>query len=40
MQTYEVLTRKLFAANEPVARYRPLIALDKVEMGTGIVIPD
>jgi DNA-binding Lrp family transcriptional regulator len=40
MRTYEALTRKLFATNDLVARYRTLIALDKVKTGTGIVIPD
>lgn len=40
MRTYEALTRKLFATNDRVARYRTLIALDKVKTGTGIVIPD
>ena len=40
MRAYEALTRKLFANNELVDRYRTLIALDRVKAGTEIVIPD
>lgn len=40
MRTYEALTRKLFATNDLVARYRTLIALDKVKTGSRIVLPD
>lgn len=40
MRAYEALTRKLFATNDLVARYRTLIALDRVKTGTEIVIPE
>lgn len=40
MRAYEALTRKLFATNDLVDRYRTLIALDRVKTGTEIVIPD
>lgn len=39
MQAYERLTRRLFAENELVDRYRTLIALDRVKADTAIVIP-
>ena len=40
MRAYEALTRKLFATNELVDRYRTLIALDRVKTGSEIVIPE
>lgn len=39
MPTYEGLTRRLFAENEPVVDFRTLMALDRVKTGTAIVIP-
>jgi len=39
MQAYERLTRRLFAENELVDRFRTLIALDRVKADTAIVIP-
>ena len=39
MTAYEDITRRLFAQNESVARYRSLIALDRVKAGSSIVIP-
>lgn len=39
MQAYERLTRRLFAENELVDRYRTLIALDRVKTDTAIVVP-
>ena len=39
MQAYERLTRRLFAENELVDRYRTLIALDRVKTDTAVVIP-
>ncbi|EPY00225.1 Lrp/AsnC family transcriptional regulator [Magnetospirillum fulvum] len=39
MRAYERLTRRLFAENELVDRYRTLIALDRVKTDTAIVIP-
>ena len=39
MPAYEETTRRLFAQNSAVARYRSLIALDRVKTGTEIVIP-
>jgi Lrp/AsnC family transcriptional regulator, leucine-responsive regulatory protein len=39
MPAYERLTRRLFAENELVDRYRTLIALDRVKTDTAIVIP-
>lgn len=38
MRCYERLTRRLFAENELVERYRTLIALDRVKADTSIVI--
>lgn len=37
--TYEETTRRLFAQNEAVASYRSLIALDRVKVGSDILIP-
>jgi Lrp/AsnC family transcriptional regulator, leucine-responsive regulatory protein len=39
MRAYEALTRELFAENECIASYASLIALDRVKVDTGIVIP-
>lgn len=39
MRAYEALTRELFAENDCVASYASLIALDRVKVDTGIVIP-
>ncbi len=39
MRTYERLTRRLFAENESVKSYRSLIALDRVKVETGLVVP-
>ena len=39
MRAYEALTRELFAENDCVAAYASLIALDRVKVDTGIVIP-
>ena len=40
IHAYEALTRKLFATNDLVDRYRTLIALDRVKAVTEIVIPE
>ena len=40
MRSYEALTRRLFAENELVDRYRTLVALDRVKADTALVIPD
>ena len=37
--THEETTRRLFAQNEAVASYRSLIALDRVKVGSDILIP-
>lgn len=39
MREYEALTRRLFAENDLVERYRTLVALDRVKTGTALVIP-
>ncbi|WP_132387242.1 Lrp/AsnC family transcriptional regulator [Novosphingobium sp. PhB165] len=39
MRAYEALTRELFAENDCIASYGSLIALDRVKVDTGIVIP-
>lgn len=39
MRAYEALTRELFAENDCVASYASLIALDRVKVDGGIVIP-
>lgn len=39
MRAYERLTRRLFAENELVDRFRSLIALDRVKADSSIVIP-
>lgn len=39
MRSYEGLTRRLFAENELIERFRTLVALDRVKTGTAIVIP-
>lgn len=39
MRAYSRLTRRLFAENDLVDRYRTLIALDRVKTDTAIVIP-
>jgi DNA-binding Lrp family transcriptional regulator len=39
MRAYERLTRRLFAENELVDRYRTLIALDRVKTDTAMVVP-
>lgn len=39
MRSYEALTRRLFAENDLVERYRTLIALDRVKADTTLVIP-
>lgn len=36
MRSYEALTRSLFAENELVARYRTLVALDRVKADTAL----
>jgi len=38
MRAYEALTRRLFAENEIVDRYRTLMALDRVKTGASLVI--
>lgn len=40
MPAYEALTRRLFNANEAVASFRSLIALDRVKTSSEIVIPE
>lgn len=39
MRSYEALTRRLFAENDLVERYRTLIALDRVKADPAIVVP-
>jgi DNA-binding Lrp family transcriptional regulator len=39
MRAYEALTRRLFEESELVARYRTLVALDRVKTDTEIIIP-
>ena len=39
MRSYEALTRRLFAENDFVERYRTLIVLDRVKADTSFVIP-
>lgn len=39
MRTYEALTRRLFAENDFVERYRTLVALDRVKADTAVVVP-
>jgi len=39
MREYEALTRRLFAENPLVDRYRTLIALDRVKADTALAIP-
>lgn len=39
MHTYEALTRRLFAENDLVERFRTLVALDRVKTDTSVVIP-
>lgn len=39
MRAYEALTRRLFAENELVDRFRSLIALNRVKADTAVVIP-
>jgi Lrp/AsnC family transcriptional regulator, leucine-responsive regulatory protein len=39
MRAYEGLTRRLFAENELIARFRTLVALDRVKADTAIVVP-
>lgn len=39
MRTYEALTRRLFAENELIERYRTLIALDRVKAGMDLLVP-
>ncbi|MTJ83441.1 MAG: Lrp/AsnC family transcriptional regulator [Telmatospirillum sp.] len=39
MRSYSRLTRRLFAENDLVDRYRTLVALDRVKTDTAIVIP-
>lgn len=39
MRSYEALTRRLFAENDFVERYRTLIALDRVKTETALVVP-
>lgn len=38
MSSYEALTRRLFAENDLVARYRTLIALDRVKTGAPLLV--
>lgn len=40
MRAYEVLVRRLFGENVHIASYRSLIALDRVKIGTGVIVPD
>ena len=40
MRAYEALTRRLFAENDLVDRFRSLLALDRVKTGGALVIPD
>ncbi|MFT8371780.1 MAG: hypothetical protein ABF641_12155 [Acetobacter sp.] len=39
MQAYEQITRRIFAQNDFIAKYRSLITLDRVKSGSEIVIP-
>ncbi|NBC37774.1 AsnC family transcriptional regulator [Novosphingobium sp. FSY-8] len=39
MRAYEQLTRRLFAENDLVERFRTLVALDRVKADTALVIP-
>lgn len=39
MRDYEALTRRLFAENELVERYRTLVALDRVKTDTALSFP-
>lgn len=38
MRTYEALTRRLFAENDLVDRYRTLVALDRVKADTAFIV--
>jgi len=39
MRSYEALTRRLFAENDFVERYRTLVTLDRVKVDTALVVP-
>jgi Lrp/AsnC family leucine-responsive transcriptional regulator len=39
MRSYEALTRRLFEEGDLIDRYRTLMALDRVKVGTALVIP-
>ncbi|MCP3735867.1 Lrp/AsnC family transcriptional regulator [Sphingomonas sp. RP10(2022)] len=39
LAAYEAITRRLFAQDEAVASFRSLIALDRVKIGSELVIP-
>lgn len=39
MRSYEALTRRLFEESDLIDRYRTLMALDRVKVGTALVIP-
>jgi len=39
MRSYEALTRRLFAENDLVARFRSLLALDRVKADTALPLP-
>ncbi|MCP1214428.1 MULTISPECIES: Lrp/AsnC family transcriptional regulator [Bacteria] len=39
VQAYEQITRRIFAQNDFIAKYRSLITLDRVKSGSEIVIP-
>lgn len=39
VKAYEQITRRIFAQNDFIAKYRSLIALDRVKSGSEIIIP-
>ncbi|MFT8730664.1 MAG: Lrp/AsnC family transcriptional regulator [Acetobacter fabarum] len=39
VKAYEQITRRIFAQNDFIAKYRSLITLDRVKSGSEIVIP-
>lgn len=39
VKAYEQITRQIFAQNDFIAKYRSLIALDRVKSGSEIIIP-
>ena len=39
MRVYEGLTRRLFAENDLVERYKTVVALDRVKVDSSVVVP-